>query len=194
MQINLKNRIIDLENFFKRTAGRLRERTKFEQFHFLVPDDKYGDFITVYSTCGSYIRLTKKKLRHLNENSQNGILYPKVTIQRCGFLSRILLKIHWKMRLRSASAIMPIYRDSEVICLILFSDRLADDWFSKHNHCVNVLQREITYCLEAIMLYNQTLERIIREYDRSNRRPVGCVDQLIDEQASVLIGKKVEFL
>jgi hypothetical protein len=170
------------------------KQTRFKRLHFLVPDDKNGDFITKYSTCGSYIRLANKKLRHLSENFQEGILYPKVTIRRCGFLSRILLKIHWKMRLRSASAIMPIYRDSEVICLILFSDRLVDDWFSKHSHCVNVLQCEITYCLEVILLYNQTLERIIREYDRSNRRPAGCVDQLIDEQASVLIGKKVEFL
>lgn len=190
----LQNKIIKLEDFFKSASGELRKKTGLTRFHFLMLDDKSGKFVTKYSTCGSYISFAKKKLCHLSENSKVGILYPKMMIQRSGFLSRIILKIYWQIQMFNVSAIAPIYQDSEVICLILFSDRMADDWLIRHSHYVNALQREITHCLDAILLYNQTLEGIIKEYDRSYKRPSCCATPISDEQVPMRIGKKVEFL
>ncbi len=190
----LEDKIIDLEDFFKRVASRFNERAALKRLCFLLPSENNGNYITKYATFHIFICLSQKNIHRLNKNSHEDILCPHNALQRCGLLRRMYLKIYWKIRLRDPVAIMPIYRDREIACIILFFDRLANDWLSKHSHSVDALQREIAYCLEAIILYNQALERIIREYGRSNRRPVGCVDQLINEQASVLIGKKVEFL
>ncbi len=139
------------------------------------------------------ICLTQKDFRRLHENNREDILYPNVAWRRCGFVSQILLTIHWKIRLRNVSVVMPIYRDSETVCLILFFDQRANGWLRKHNQCAYQLQREIARSLEAILLYNQTMHRIIREYGHSNKQPVHR-EPTPDEPAPVLIGKKVEFL
>jgi len=164
MQNAIQIKIINLADFFKHISGKLRQETKFKRFYFLVPNDKNGDFITKYSTCGSHIRLAKKKMRYLNEYLENGIFYPKIMFQRCSFLRRVIFRITWKTRLHNASVIMPIYGDSGIICLVLFADKLAEDWLDSHSSYIDVIRQEFTCCLEGILLYNQTMERIIREY------------------------------
>lgn len=193
--VELKNKITDLEDFFKCAAGELMKQTRFKRLHFLVPDDKNGDFVTKHSTHGAKIRLTKKELRLLGENIEKDIFYPKKVFQRNGFLGKIsFIKINWKIRLHGISAIMPIYSDGKIICLILFTGQLVDDWLNRNSHYIDRIRQEMTHCLETILLYNQTLERIIKEYDLPNKRLVCHAIQIPDEQVPVLIGKKIKFL
>jgi len=187
--IELKDKIIKLEDFFKSASSELCEKTGLTRFHFLMLDEKSKYFVTKYSTCDSYISFAKKKFYHLNENFQENILYPKIVIQHSSFLSRIFLRIYWQVRMYNISAITPIYRNNEIICLILFSDPMSDDWFAKNSSYINAFKLEISHCLDAIILYNQTLEGIIKEYDCSYKRSLYYFTSTIDEQDSVLIGK-----
>jgi len=190
----LEDKIVYFEDFFKRVSSELQKKTGFTRLHFLMLDNKNKNFVTQYSTHGLNINFTKKEIKFLSNEFKKNIFYPKILIRWNSFLNQIFFKIYWKIRLRNTSAIIPIYRDREIICLILFSDRLADDWLVKHSHYVSVFQREIINCLDAIIFYNQTLEGIIKEYDHSDKQPVGHVDQPIDKQFSVLLGKKVKIL
>jgi len=192
-KVKLHNKIINLEDFFEKAALKLKERVGFKRLCFLIPNEYNGDYITKHSTFGLSICLTRKDFHRLHENYHEDILYPNVAWQRCGFVNQIFLTIHWKIRLRRVSVVMPIYRDGIAVCLILFFDQRANGWLRKHNHYAYQLQEEIARSLEAILLYNQTIERIIREYDHSNEQ-LAYRKSISDEPTTVLIGKKVEFL
>jgi len=58
---------------------------------------------------------------------------------------------------------MPIYSEDKIICLILFTDRLSANRLNGHSHYLTGINQEIAQCLEAILLYNQALERINRK-------------------------------
>jgi hypothetical protein len=191
----LKDKIINLEDFFSCVADELRKETRLKRFHFLLPDDKNGDFVTRHSTCGSKIRFIKKELCFLGEDARKDIFYPKIAFRQYSFLRRILIiKFNWKIQWHGISAIMPIYSDGKIICLILFADKLPDKKPYKNTRYINHIKREITRCLEEIILYNQALERIIREHDNQNKPPVCRVSPSADEQVPALIGKQAEFL
>ena len=141
------------------------------------------------------VKIARTWKNKLASEFEKDIFYPKIMSQRYDFWKRILfIKINGKIRWHGISAIMPIHSDGEIICLILFTDRLADDWFNRNSYYTSIFGQNITHCLETIFLYNKALERLIREHDYSSLHPNCRVAELTDEQTPVLIGKKVEFL
>lgn len=194
-QIELHDKIIDLKSFFQRATDELRSKTGLTHCHFLMPDDRNGSFTTKHSTRETNIHLAEKEVRVLVKSEEKAIIFPKTVFHYRGFLRHFLLaKIYWKIRLYSISAIMPIHNNDQIICLILFTDRRSNDWFKKNYRCLENIRQEIAICLEMILLYNRTLEGLIRKYDHSSRKPIYQVTKVTREQAPVLIGKKVEFL
>lgn len=163
---DLRNNIIKLDDFFRHTSTELKKKIGFTRVSFLVPDGKNGDFVTNNSSSRSSIRLTHKELCVIDADLKRDIYYTSTKFQCDCFYQRfMLLKIKWKFWLFGISAIMSIYYDGKFACLILFKDHFVN----KERHCLKKIRQEITHCLESILLYNHTLEGIIRNHYRSTK-------------------------
>ncbi|MFH1367175.1 MAG: hypothetical protein ABIH38_04290 [Patescibacteria group bacterium] len=194
-RFKLREKLVNLEDFFKCAAKTLKKEIKFKYSYFLVPDDEKGDFMTKYSTLNHHIRFTKKEADVFIENRNNNICYPDKAPRTADLFKNIsLIKLNWKIKWYGISAIMPIVSEGKIICLILLSGICSKNVLNKNTGNINYLREEITHCLEEIILYNQALERIIRENDNQYKPPVCRVAPSTDEQVPALIGKKTEFL
>lgn len=164
----LKEKIVNPQDFFKDAVKVFRKKIKIERLHFLMPDEKTGDFVTKYTTSGGSICLTKKELQILGDGGQKPIIFPAIEFKRfdCSIIKwSILAKVRWKIWFYHIHAVMPIYFDCRIICLILFRDRGCNNWPDKNYHYLKRLKPEIEYYLTSILLYNQALERVIRQYE-----------------------------
>lgn len=161
------NKIINFEDFFEHIASKLRKCIGLKYFIFLVPDGQHGNFVTKFSTNNDdKISFTIKEINILGGGSAERFFYLKTIFHRGNLLKRILqIKIICKFKLFGISAVMPIHCDDRIICLIIFKDRRIIDRIKENNHLMDKIRGEIAYCLGTILLYNQTLERIIRDYD-----------------------------
>jgi len=160
----LEKKIVNLEDFFRSVAAVLEKKIKFERLYFLIPDQN-SNFVTKYSTDGGKIILKKNEAEILREKPEKLIYYPKINFQANSLLEKILrLKLSWKIRKHRIFAIMPIYSGGRAICIILFSGLFPVRHFAKNIRCLENIRREMGYSLEGIILYNQALRRIIREY------------------------------
>lgn len=193
--IKIKNKIVKLEDFFRDMAGAFSDKAGLKNICFLTLDDKTLGFVTAFSTIGSNIRLSKKDLTAFKQALVREIFFPRKVLWNWVLLKRLRhFQIIWKVYVCGISAIMPIQGSNGVCCLIVFCDRRADGWFSKNIEYTNTINKHIAFCLEAIWLYNQALEGIIRKYDPSYERLPFSQVQPGDEQIPVLIEKKMEFL
>ncbi|PIS42377.1 MAG: hypothetical protein COT24_03795 [Candidatus Kerfeldbacteria bacterium CG08_land_8_20_14_0_20_40_16] len=148
--VKINDKIVNPVDFFKDVAEEFRSKG-LKNFHFLMPDGDSDVFVTRYSTCGRHICFTKKELLILGRKESNYSIIRKAS----------LFKVRWKIRLFKIQTIMPIYNNKKIICLILFGDKFIGNWLNEY---LTNIKQDIEFCLSSILLYNQTLERIKREY------------------------------
>jgi len=192
---NLKQKIVKTEDFFRDIARTFRDKAGLKYIHFLMPDAKMCDFITVFSTYGSNIRITKKDLASFNRPLEKDIFYPRKVLWGWDVWKQICyFKVIWKIYLYGISAIMPVKGSNGVCCLIIFCDQHANKCFDKNTEFAHTINQHISFCLESIRLYNQTLEGIIRQHDPLYQKSAHAQIQRHDEQIPTLIERKVEFL
>lgn len=191
----LKNKMVNLEDFFRCAAKMLKKEMKFDHSYFMVPDNKKGDFATKYSTFDHHIHFTKREVSAFIGRDNNDIYYNRRLFLSSDLFKNIsLVKLTWKMMWHGISAIMPIISEGKIICLILLAGTYSNNKFDKNASNINYLRREITRYLEEILLYNQALKRIISSYDNINKCPTIRSPRLVDNQGLALIGKKMEYL
>jgi len=192
---NLKQKIVKTEDFFRDVTCAFCDKAKLQHICFLTPDVATHDFITVFSTYGSNLRITKKDLAPFNRTLEKDIFYPRKVWWGWGLWKQVrYFKVIWKIYLYGVSTIMPVKGSNGVCCLIIFCDQHADRWFNKNTEFAHTINQHISFCLEAIRLYNQTLEGIIRQYDPLYQKLGHAQIQTDGEQIPTLIERKVEFL
>ncbi|GEM_PF-5084986 len=192
---NLKRKIVKQEDFFWNMARTFSDKAELQHICFLTPDVTTHDFITVFSTYGLNIRIAKKDLTPFYGALEKDIFCPRKVRWGWDVWKQISnLKIIWKIYLYGVSAIMPVKDSNRVCCLIIFCDEHADKWFNEHAEFAHMINQHISFCLESIRLYNQTLERIIREYNPSYQMPEGKSIKTEEEQIPALIKRKAGFL
>jgi len=157
---DLHNKIINLETFLQRVSCGLSEKIGFTRVIFLICKEENRS-IALHNSLKMSVYLTRTELNIIKTGSHNES-YWSINDLRCECFHKkiILIKIKWKLWLHGISAIMPIYYDNELICLFLFKHQFID----KQRYCLKNIRQEITDCLASILLYNQTLEDIIKNY------------------------------
>lgn len=192
---NLKRKIVKLDDFFKDMAGAFRNKAKFQKLMFLTPNDKNGGFRMIYSTNRVRMSFSKSEIDIFKPYLAWELFYPKHQVWdwlwRHPFCRLTLI---WKVYRYGISAIMPIHGSNGLSCLILFCDHGVKNWINQNLEYMKEMAQNITFCLEAIRLYNQTLEGLFKKCCPS--RPTSN-PQLIptdENQIPSLVERKVEFL
>lgn len=190
---NLKRKIVKLEDFFQDMASIVCDKAGLKHIHFLTPDNETGDFITTFSTSDLTIRLSKKDFTPFNRALE--IFYPGKMLWGWGLWKQVrYFKVIWKIYVYGISVVMPIRGSNGVCCLVVFCDRKAENWFNQNSEFVHTVNQHISFCLEAVRLYNQTLEGVINKYDPSHPRQANQPITAEDEPIPSLVERKVEFL
>lgn len=161
----IREKIVKLEDFFEDVAKEFSKEIETEQLCFLIKNEKTGGFFTKYSTYGGRVYFSDKELRILCFNNKNEIILPKAEFKKDNhsIIKRTLLaKIQWKIRFYKIHAILPIYFNSKVICLILFRSQPAKHWPDSNCDFLKKIKPEVEYYLASILLYNQALDGVIK--------------------------------
>jgi len=165
---SLKNKMVNPEGFFKDVIKEIRKTTKIENIDFLALDEKTGGFITKYSTNGSKVCITRTELKLLCLNNKEGIIFPETEFNHSDqsiIRWTLFTKTRWKVWFYKICAIMPIYFDDKIICLVLFRDQPNNRWTDRNISHLKKIKVSTEYCLGSIFLYNQALGRVIREFE-----------------------------
>jgi len=162
----IKGKMVKLEGFFKDVAKEFRKEIHVENLYFLMENKKTGGFITKYSTCAGNPSFNDKELRILCSDDGNGLIFPELTFKydnRSIIKRTLLTKIQWKIRFYKIHAILPIYFDDKIICLILFQRRSVESWSDGSYDFLKEIKKEIEYYLASILLYNQALDGVMKK-------------------------------
>ncbi|MFH1781176.1 MAG: hypothetical protein ABH835_00995 [Patescibacteria group bacterium] len=95
-------------------------------------------------------------------NEKTGKKQPK-SINLKVFFRQISLELWKEDCFRHVYANIFIFINGEITCLILFKNKPPRGFFDKDFRKIKGIISEIEHCLEAISLYNQSLERILKK-------------------------------
>lgn len=194
-QNKLKEKIVDLADFFAGAAEELKKAFKFRRIFFLGPDYSSGNFVTKYSTEGKNLRFSGRELVLLSQSPEKIIILPPLKPLSKGFFSKILiLKLNWKIRRQKISGLIPIFRGDRMLCLILLVGKISSRRLSRDQGRLCFFCEEMRYCLEEIILYNQALSRLIGEDGGLDRTQAFEAFSQTEKGEIALLGKKAEFL
>ena len=162
----IRQKIVRLENFFEDIAKEFRKEMKIEYLYFLMINERTGNFVTKYSTGKGNICLAKKELNFLVKNENEEIIFPEMEFKSDSRLivkRTLLTKVKWKIRLHKVHALMPLYYNGKMICLILFRKRSSGHWPNNSYDFLKEIKKEIEYYLASILLYNQALDGVMKK-------------------------------
>lgn len=164
---NIKGKIVNLDNLFRDIVKEFRKKMGLDKIYFLMPNREAGDFVTKHSTNGSNISITCKELKVLFIDNKREIIFPKEELKQNDYSMirwRLISKVRWKVWWYKIHAVMPIYLNDKILCLILFCDKPTNRWFKRDVNYLKKIKSKIEFCLGSIFLYNQALERVMRGY------------------------------
>jgi len=162
----LKEKIIRPEDFFASVAKELTNKLNFKGFYFLMPKGESKFFITRYTTKeGRRVRFNRQELELLNISGQD-ITFTKDMFkkEKNSIIKNILrAKIRWKLRFYEIYAVVPIYFEGKIICLILFCNTSEKKHFYKKYKYIKKIRLEIQSIFVSILHYNRAISRIIKK-------------------------------
>ena len=152
----------DLPSLFKLIAQDVFVKTGQNKLLFLTEHFFDRNFYTCYSTHGARLCFSWKELDFLLGDNPEEIIYPLLLLRNYSFYRRIFSKICWKIRRHRINAIVPVYEERNIICLIVFVGRDYKDILI-NSYYQSDFQQKMNYCLKSVILYNQAVNRLIKK-------------------------------
>ncbi len=160
-----------------------------------MQDANSTNFITVYTKTHDRLIITKKEIEALEQESRETVIMYPLQLLRKNKSGKwyFMNKTYWSIKLKKIFAILPIYDDNTIICLVVFLDQNIKSKLISNYSYITLLRREITYCIKAIMLYNRSIARIVETRAGIKQNPSYRTNYFIKKQDLVLIVDKIRF-